>query len=169
MSDNNEIVNERLANLLRLDARTILKSHKQDYIELHLLIEGYKPSCTGCSAKSRLSAWRNKLSKNNIIKIKEVMSTDNTFILKKKHPRVSIPFTGTVITQNSKDTTVQYYLDGAKDDAELKRRQDFFDVLPTKVKEIKVKDAEAIAETPKEVVEPTKKTTKKRTKRTNKK
>lgn len=165
MSDNNKIVNERLANLLKLDARTILKTQRQEYIDLHLLIEGFKPSCVGCSAKSKLNAWKNKLSKNNIIKIKEVMSTDNTFKLKKKYQRVSIPFTGTVITKDSKDATVQYYLDGAKDDEELKRRESFFDVLPTKVKEIEVKEAEVIADTPKEVAEPTKK----RTKRTNKK
>ena len=52
-------INERLANFVRLDVHSILKSNelRQEYIELHELIEGYKPSCTGCSAKSKLASW----------------------------------------------------------------------------------------------------------------
>tara|TARA_R110000850_G_scaffold7780_2_gene28510 strand:- start:87 stop:599 length:513 start_codon:yes stop_codon:yes gene_type:complete len=133
MSDNSNI-NERLSVLLRLDARYILKNKEltNEYISLHQLIEGYKPSCTGCSAKSRLNAWKQKYSKTNInIQRKEVMS-NNTFTLKKGTERLSIPFTGSVITKYSADDLVGYYFAQAKTEQELERRKAFFEVLPKK-------------------------------------
>ena len=65
--DNN--LNERLSDLLRLDVRFILGNNeaREEYIALHEIIEGRKPSCTGCSAKSRLKAWKQKHSNNNIV------------------------------------------------------------------------------------------------------
>lgn len=132
-------LNERLANLLKHDVRFILKDIvlRNEYIALHTLIEGSKPSCTGCSASSKLSSWKSKVNVNNKVKLnkskkQKVMS--NTFKLKKGRLRVSVPYTGSVITEHSKDELVHFYLDGAKTEDERKRREAFFEVLPEPVK-----------------------------------
>lgn len=132
MSNTDVNLNERLSNLLRHDVRFILKDNvlKSEYVELHEIIEGYKPSCTGCSAKSRLKAWKAKVKTFNIVKQVKTKEMKNTFKLKKGRLRVTIPFVGAVITPTSKDELVQFYLDGANTDEERKRREAFFEVLP---------------------------------------
>jgi hypothetical protein len=131
----NKEVNERLANFLVLDARSILKNPqlKKEYISLHLQIEGYEPSCAGCSAKSKLSKWRNKFEINSKkTKTMSTKTTENTFILKKNHPRLRVPFTGAIITQKSTDKLVHFYLNQDVSEAEKARRKSFFKELPKK-------------------------------------
>lgn len=129
---------QRLKHLISLDAGIILKDRnlRKEYEELHLLIEGFKPSCTGCSARSKLDAWKRKFKTQEQVKIKKMadIKPKNTFRLNHNHPRVVIPFTGHVITQESKDESVLYYLKQAKTEEERKRRESFFDKLPDEPK-----------------------------------
>lgn len=154
MTDNK--LNERLSELLRFDARIILKDNnlKEEYISLHELIEGYKPSCTGCSAKSRLTAWKKKYASNKTITIKSKKPmSNNTFKLKRGVERVSVPFTGHVITSISSDDIVNHYIDGAKDKAEAERRKAFFEILPKKAKKVEKKEVTEVVEAPKVDIE----------------
>ncbi len=136
---------ERLVKLISLDARVILNSRelRKEYEELHLLIEGFKPSCTGCSARSKLEQWKRKYKSIEQVKIKTkkaMIAPNNTFRLKKSHPRVVIPFTSNVISEKSSDDLVWFYLNQAKTEEDRKMRESFFEKLPDtpkKVEEIK--------------------------------
>jgi len=129
-------VSERLSKFLLLDARSILKNPqlKKEYISLHLQIEGHEPSCAGCSAKSKLSKWRNKFEiknkKRKMMSTKKTRQIENTFTLKKNHPRLRVPFTGSIITQKSNDELVHFYLNQDISKAEKSRRESFFKDLP---------------------------------------
>ncbi len=128
---------QRLKALISLGANVVLKSkeHRKEYEDLHLLIEGFKPSCTGCSARGKLEQWKRKYQsvERTEIKLKtNTMTTKakNTFKLKRSHPRVVVPFTSRVITDNSSDEIVHFYLDQADTEEERKRRESFFEKLP---------------------------------------
>lgn len=153
----NEIDTKRLKELILLDAGSILKNKelRKQYEDLHYLIEGFKPSCTGCSAKRNLDNWKRRYQNREEIIIKEKKIMENTFKLKKRYPRVVIPFTSHVITQNSKDETVWHYLNGAKTEAEKKMREGFFDKLPDAPKQeeqknVEQKEAKESVDAPKE-------------------
>jgi hypothetical protein len=126
---------------MKLEVRAVLKNKelRKEYEELHTLIEGHKPSCTGCSAKGKLAAWKSKYSDGIPIEIKQTKNKNmNTFKLNKKQPRVSVPFSGAVITKDSKDELVWHYLSQAKEGTkERKRRESFFEALPKSLKKEK--------------------------------
>ncbi len=163
----NEKDYERLVKLISLDARVILDSRelRKEYEELHLLIEGFKPSCTGCSVRNKLEQWKNRYknkSREEVKLKKRVMATpNNTFKLKKSHPRVVIPYTSNVITEKSSDDLVWFYLNQAKTEEDRKMRESFFEKLPDVKKEIQEIKEEVVKE-------PKKKVTKKATKKTPK-
>ena len=140
MDINNTNINERLIKLFSYDVRFILdnKELSNEYVNLHSLIEGKKPSCTGCSAKRKLREWKKRYSKTLgivEIKTKKLKMTNNTFKLKKGRKSLRIPFTSKVITENSTDELVTYYLESATTEQDKERRLSFFEVLPT-VKEV---------------------------------
>lgn len=125
-------LNERLANFVRLDVRSILKSSEllKEYVELHELIEGFKPACTGCSARSKLASWKKKYSNNTKINKSKKIIMANTFKLKKGHQRLSLPFSSGVITEHSDDKLIKQYLNENTTPEERLRRESFFEVLP---------------------------------------
>ncbi len=158
---------ERLVKLISLDARVILNNRelRKEYEDLHLLIEGFKPSCTGCSARSKLEQWKNKYKSIEQVKVKPQIkkSKMNTFKLKRNYPRVVIPFSTTVITKDSKDSVVLMFLNQADTEEERARRESFFEKLPNSIEnvELKIENEEGKVEEIKEVKPKAKKRTKK--------
>ncbi len=134
---------QRLKKLISLGANVVLKSkeHRKEYEDLHLLIEGFKPSCTGCSTRGKLEQWKRKYQSVEREKIKvktniNIMTAPkNTFKLKRNYPRVIIPFSTTVITERSNDDVVRFFLNSAETEEERKRREGFFEKLPETPKE----------------------------------
>jgi len=131
-------INARLKALFSYDVRFILKDNdlRNEYIELHSIIEEKAPACTGCTAKKKLREWKKKYSKKEVVinkKKKEMVN--NTFKLKKGVTSLRIPFSRKVITSNSSDEVVLFYINSAKTEADKERRLAFFEILP-QVKEV---------------------------------
>lgn len=107
-----------------------------EYIRLYTLEKGKKPPCAGCSLASTLSKWL----RDHEPKLESM--SDNTFKLVKGKTFLRVPFTGQVITKDSPDELVEFFLAQAKGD-ELEKRKAAFEILPSAKKDIEDSDVEA--------------------------
>lgn len=134
----NKELKQRLTRLFHYPSYEIRKDKEllKEYIELHVIIEGNKPSCAGCSFNSKFNAWKRKFAENNIIPKPNKMENkvENTFILAKKFRKsagIYVPHKARVINSNSPDDWVVDYLTETEVvGVNLEARKNMFEKLP---------------------------------------